>query len=512
MTQRMEDIREEIKSIEGHARFLLERCRAVQNCERQLQNANEQLKRGLDNWFDAERIHVKSLGGRVFDEHDPVVKGNETMTSTITSFTQEVTSKRVTENDLPNYIGLTLIAFFESELTMVESFKELFKVHDEMARDIESSNNKITKMENQKNAKLEQLTDLRRILDDKQACLNAFYKGFIYFTIPYMARQRASYARRFFSGFICSELSNNYTIFKACQDYFHQLVLPIQEVSEETSRMLELLNVKPIAKLPYEEIEPIGLGTKSSDSQVSPVSGEKRLSVVPKSTNLFMSYESDGLNGLFERAIVLSKKKPLEKTAAAPAPVTTTHLFTSSIAPLNAPGNNNPPMNTTTTTSVLTGSNSNSNLAAATSEVNLNNDSGDHQHHHHAEAVHPPPSPAIAAAVPASNPLARRGSAVKHNTEKESLPRFMEPGDEVHDSHTSSSNFQEVSDENPPDIVVPTTAPIAPRGPPEQSEKSKNILDSLLGGGGETSPSKSPQGGGGRASAPAKRQNIWDDA
>lgn len=467
------------------AKFLLERSRAVQNAEKQMQAANEQLKRGLEGWFDAERIHVKSLGGRVFDEHDPVIKQSESLITSVVGFNGVVTARRNAENDAPAHIGLTLVALFEHELAKIESFKELFKVHDEMVKDIDSCSNKITKLENSKNAKFDQIQDLRRQLDDKQSCLNAFYKGFIYFTIPIMARQRAFYARRFFSGFIASQMSNAFTLFKASQEFFAHLILPIQQVAEETSRTLELLNVKPIAKLPYDEIDAIfsnngEQGAKQPSGESSPVNSgsEKRLSTL-KSSNIFMSYESDGLNGLFDRALVLSKKKPIEKTQTNAAAITT-HLFTSSIAPLNAPNNNNLPVPPPPAAS------------SSSSEPAVN-------------------SAVSSQAPPSANPLARRGSAVTRSAEKEKetvLPRFVEGGDTS--NNRLESDFQE----------VPVTSSMSDLTLKEEvytkpSDKSKNILDSLLGGG-SSSPadgSKSPVATKSENRTSTRRnQSIWDDA
>ncbi len=453
------------------AKYLLERVRAVQQAERNLQAANEQLKRGFEGWFDAERIHIKSLGGRIFDEHDPVLKQHELTTSSIVALNSVITVRRNAEEDVPNYTGLTLAALMEYEIANVESLKELLKIHDEMVKEIDSYNNKINKLESSRNAKMEQIQDAKRILDDKQSCLNAFYKGFIYFTIPFIARQRASYIRRFFSGQICSTMSNSYTVFKACQEFFKQLMLPAQQVAEETSRMLELLNVRPIAKLPYEDLE--GQFLNENNSSNSPTSGGKSPTQL-KSSNLFLSYESDGLNGLFERALSISQKKPLVKNTPAGTAALTTHLFTSSVAstPMSNP-------NATNTASTAT----NNTTTAETP---------------------------VAPATPA-NPLARRGSAVVRTAEKESLPRFVESSDDVTptSNHAGSSAFMSSVDEEEFDSTSKNA--VKPKQP-ELNEKSKNILSSLLGEPVPRERSVSPVNtNNSRASAP-KGKNIWDDA
>jgi hypothetical protein len=486
MTQRIEDIKEEVQMIEGHAKFLLDKARAVQTAERNLQAANEHLKRGLEGWFDAERIHIKSLGGRIFDEHEPVIKQHESITQSVIAFNGVVSAKRNAEHEVPNYIGLTLIALLEFELANVESFKELFKVHEEMLKEIDSIAAKINKLENSKKGH-EQIPDLRRQLEDKQMCLQVFYKGFIYFTIPTLARVRASYARKFFSGTICSTMTNSFTVFKACQEFFHQLQLPNEQVADDTSRMLELLGVKPIAKLPYDEINSIFLGdsrNEESSSPVSPnvsgltISGKSGL----KSSNLFMSYESNGITGLFERGLALSKKKPAEKSSTsssssgASTGVATTHLFTSSINPHATHFSGSNPL-------------ASPSQAAATNT--------------------PPPAPAAtggnplgdqapsAPLSPTPNPLARRGSAVMRKQSSESmLPRFVEDGG------ASAAAASEETETAPMAVVTPTK----PVGG-ELNEKSKNLLSSLLGG--DDSSSNRSQS---NKVSLEKKGNIWDEA
>lgn len=424
------------------------------------------MKKGLEGWYDAERIRVKNLGGKTFEDYEPVVCSNEAIINSIVGLTGVINVRRNTGEDVPNYIGLTLSALFEYELANIEALKELLKVHDEMVKDIESTNLKIAKLESSKAVKLDQLQEAKRSLEDKQACVAAFYKGFMYFTIPFISRQRASHARRFFSGFICSQMSNSYTLFKACQEYFTNLVLPVQQVAEETSRMLDLLKVKPIAKLPFDELDP-GVVTdlnSANNNAISPSSAKL------KSRNIFMSYETDGLIGLFDRALQISKQKPTEKKPSVPVAPPTTHLFTSSIASINAPNR-------------------------STSPLPAPKDSTPKE-------VTPPP----AAAEPEKpkKQLSARFSSPEKEREKEVLPRFVEGGSTAPATVTSASNNKAIDlneeEGNFMSSNFDANRPI--------SSKSQNILDSLLGDSGNTSaPTKTET----RTTSVRKNQGLWED-
>ncbi len=65
---------------------MLEKVRGLQTAERNLATCQESLKQALEGWYDAERLHVKSLGGKIFDEHEPVVKSHENVLSTLQNF------------------------------------------------------------------------------------------------------------------------------------------------------------------------------------------------------------------------------------------------------------------------------------------------------------------------------------------------------------------------------------------------------------------------------------------
>lgn len=121
----------------------------------------------------------------------------------------------------PDYTGLSLAGLLEQELSLVESLKELLRLHDEMVLGIEAVTNKIVKTEASRSAnKFEQVAEQRIILEERQASLTAFYKGFIYFTLPCSARQRAASLRKFSAFAAAAHLTSAYALQVACVQFF----------------------------------------------------------------------------------------------------------------------------------------------------------------------------------------------------------------------------------------------------------------------------------------------------
>ena len=56
-----------------------------------------------------------------------------------------------------------------------------------------------------------------------QASLTAFYKGFIYFTLPFSARQRAASLRKFSSFAAAAHLTSAYALQVACVQFFKEV-------------------------------------------------------------------------------------------------------------------------------------------------------------------------------------------------------------------------------------------------------------------------------------------------
>jgi len=70
-----------------------------------------------------------------------------------------------------DYTGLSLVMIMEQELAMVESVKDLIRVHEEMLQFIDSMKSKISKTEASRSAnRFELVAEQRKILEGRQVC------------------------------------------------------------------------------------------------------------------------------------------------------------------------------------------------------------------------------------------------------------------------------------------------------------------------------------------------------
>lgn len=309
------------------AKFLLDKVRAVQSAEIALQNAQEQVKVGLHSWFDAERLHIKTLNGRIYNENEPVYPPAMSPQATIEGMLQMATRHGEQLSHNGEYLSFTLLAVLEFELGLVESFKELFKIHEEMVKGIEALTTKIQKTEQGKAAnKMELLQELKASMEEKVACLNAFFKGFSYITLPLIARHRAAMYRRLLSSYSLSRYSAYFMMQEACLHFFASIQINSEVVMDELFRILDTVDVKKCARvvLPIDE-------RFSGGAVVGSAAG---------AAQFFLPLENQGISGLFERAVAIShpdsgsggSSGSLSATSNTAAAGGVTHLFTQSVA------------------------------------------------------------------------------------------------------------------------------------------------------------------------------------
>lgn len=68
-----------------------------------------------------------------------------------------------------DYTGLSLVMIMEQELAMVESVKDLLRVHEEMLLFIDSMKSRISKTEASRSAnRFEQAAEQRKVLEGRQ--------------------------------------------------------------------------------------------------------------------------------------------------------------------------------------------------------------------------------------------------------------------------------------------------------------------------------------------------------
>lgn len=231
---------------------LLARVRDAQNCERALQNANDVVASLAAGWLEVEKGNVKTLAGKP-DDHENILLPSELVTCSLNSTVNLMNAKGNSQIGNPEFTGLTLATILEQEMAMIESFKELFKMHDEISKSIDNISAKLGKAETSKAAnKFDVINTLKKELDEKQKCLVAFYKGFLYFSLPISAKQRAVTLRKLSAAAAASHLTSSFVYTKACVDYFRSLNINPSSAIAETSRMLELLSIKVLERLPDE--------------------------------------------------------------------------------------------------------------------------------------------------------------------------------------------------------------------------------------------------------------------
>lgn len=281
------------------ASSLLEKAKAYETAEKTMQAATEGMRKGLETWAEAEKQNVKLFQGKIIDEQGPVVKPHESTLSSLEALFTAFSSKKNVEEDTSSYTTLTIIALLEFELGTIETIREMLKLHDDTLRDIEILKNKCKTYEKYE----KQVLEWKEIITNKELSIQRFYKGLIYFTIPFLARQRAMNYRKFFSGRIAALQSTSYHLFKTSEAYFNQVILNTELVGEETTKLFEILKIKPIPRIPHDELEILtGRKNRSSLTLKSGMSPE----------NMFLAHDTAGLMNLFDRALAITQKKAFE--------------------------------------------------------------------------------------------------------------------------------------------------------------------------------------------------------
>lgn len=133
----------------------------------------------------------------------------------------------------------------EQEIAHLETLKDLLKQHDDLLGSIATLQNKIKNTSNP-----DSLHDLREIMQEKDSALSMFYSGFIYFTLPLMARQRAVNMRRLTGGYVAAQTAQSYRLYHACEDFFRSMSMTSTRLIEETNVMLSKLQIRPISTVP----------------------------------------------------------------------------------------------------------------------------------------------------------------------------------------------------------------------------------------------------------------------
>lgn len=280
---------------------MLDKARTLENAEKALHAATEGMRKGLETFAETEKQNIKLFQGKIFDEQGPVVKPHESTQSSLEALFTLYASKKNTEEECNAYTNLTLVALFEYEIASIEAIRELLKWHDDTIKDIEVHKNKV-KMYDKIEKFEKQINEWKNLITEKEKLIQYYYKGLIFFTLPFISRQRAYNYRKFFSSRITTLQSTSYCIFKASEAYFNQVILNTELVNEDTSRTLEILKVKPALRIPHDELE--ALTGRKNRSSLTLKTGN--------AGNMYLAQDTTGLMNLFDRALALTQKKPFE--------------------------------------------------------------------------------------------------------------------------------------------------------------------------------------------------------
>eukprot|EP00981_Chlorochromonas_danica_P013737 scaffold6806_cov177-Ochromonas_danica.AAC.9 len=246
MGARIESVREELAILERHARVLLEKAVTLQKCERALQSAQEAFSKELEIYSEVEKTTIKGLAGRTFNNDGHSVLQVQELTATSAKAASDFFNAKCEANQTMNYYtGVTLVMILEQEIAHLETLKDLLKQHDDLLGSIATLQNKIKNTSNP-----DSLHDLRETMQEKDSALSMFYSGFIYFTLPLMARQRAVNMRRLTGGYVAAQTAQSYRLYHACEDFFRSMSMTSSRLIEETNVMLSKLQIRPISTVP----------------------------------------------------------------------------------------------------------------------------------------------------------------------------------------------------------------------------------------------------------------------
>lgn len=254
---KLNDVKEECITIEKNIKILIDKLKTVQSCERALLVANEGFSSALYNFAASEEHVIRALKGDDIieqmtlssnqDSQSPkkvssFIRSVDYVSTTIKEYSSLLVDLNLARNELPYYIGVFLITILENELSLLDSFKELFKVHDDILFNIEQA---------KKHEKINKAAEL-------ETQLNKFYKGFFYITLPLACSLRSTNFRKAITYMGSVSLTYANSIYLDTLKFFESLSVNTKTVVEDTCCTLDQLSLKPLncANLNLPEIDP----------------------------------------------------------------------------------------------------------------------------------------------------------------------------------------------------------------------------------------------------------------
>jgi hypothetical protein len=194
-------------------------------------------------WGNFEQGSVSALNGEGKGQQDPVLRAGDSVPAVLSRISVHYAEQHAATSCMPDYAGVLYSPSYEYEYNRCSAFIELFKYHDDLANFIEKQRAKVDKIDLSKQDKLQ---EAQLILQDKQTCLAAFYKGLHYFTVPIAARDRSVNLRRC-AGFTgATMLVSSCGLENASLSLLRDLQINPASVIASTSVVLEQLSLRTL--------------------------------------------------------------------------------------------------------------------------------------------------------------------------------------------------------------------------------------------------------------------------
>jgi hypothetical protein len=244
---RIDEMKNETNTIEMNTKTAMNNARKLQDAERALQSAFTNFNDSVQAWSSAEVSSVKSLNGFPFDGHESIISTQLSTRFTINQYSDMDLARHVAKTSKANFVGIFLVSLLQFEITLVEAFREAFKFHDELT----ANHAGVGKKMEQAGAapdKRHKVEEYSAKLDELKIQMEQFYKGFVYFTLPSIARVRAGIHRETFTHKTATTLVESCVSHEASLTYFKEMGISPMKWVDLCSSQLEDLGMSGLSK------------------------------------------------------------------------------------------------------------------------------------------------------------------------------------------------------------------------------------------------------------------------
>lgn len=190
-------VREEITVIEYYTKNTMEKYKNYQAAVKTHSKALEELSAELKKW-GSEEEYLEPLGGRAWNgmatSVNPVDKPIKSVNGAATYY-ESVAS--LSSNGVA-HVGIFEISILEHLVGLIDSMKELIKMHQTLVSEVETQKAKLSTLRAKKpDPKLEgQIMEVESRIKHGNFKLDSFCKSFFYFSLPLFVRRRTALLKR----------------------------------------------------------------------------------------------------------------------------------------------------------------------------------------------------------------------------------------------------------------------------------------------------------------------------